>query len=67
MSAPFIPPAAIERLRTVARQKGLLVWIDRDARLAGKAFIWLQRNGCTLGEFWDAQDALKWMGVADGR
>ena len=46
MTTPFISPAAIERLRNVARQKGLLVWIDRDARLAGKAFIWLQRNGC---------------------
>lgn len=63
MTAPFIPPAAIERLRTVARQKGLLVWIDRDARLAGKAFIWLQRSGCTLAEFWDDADALQWMGV----
>lgn len=63
MTAPFIPPAAIERLRTVARQKGLLVWIDRDARHAGKAFIWLQKRGCTLAEFWDDKDALTWLGV----
>ena len=63
MSTPFIPPAAIERLRTVARQKGLLVWIDREARHAGKPFIWLQKRGCTLAEFWDDKDALTWLGV----
>lgn len=67
MTTPFISPAAIEKLRAVARQKGLLVWISHEARHAGKPFIWIQRRGCTLGEFWDDQDALKWMGVADGR
>jgi hypothetical protein len=63
MSAALISPAAIERLRTVARQKGVLVWVDHPARNAGKPFIWLQRKGCTLAEFWDDEEAMQWLGV----
>lgn len=62
MAAQFIHPKEIEALRAEARKRGLLVWLDRDARLAGKAFIWLQKRGLTLAEFWDAEDAHTWMG-----
>jgi len=59
----FICPAAIERLRQEARQKGVLVWIDSPARHAGKPFIWLKRKNYVLAEFWDDVDALRWLGV----
>lgn len=63
MTATFISPAAIERLRNEARKKGVLVWIDAPARHSGKPFIWLKKKNLVLYEFWDDADALAWLGV----
>lgn len=45
MAAPFLPQDALKKLRTVARAKGLHVWVDHQARITGKPFVLLQRMG----------------------
>ena len=39
MAAPFVPQDALKKLRTVARAKGLHVWVDHQARITGKLRI----------------------------
>ena len=51
MAAPFVPQDALKKLRTVARAKGLRVWVDHQARITGKPFVMLQKDGRTLAEF----------------
>jgi len=63
MAAPFVPQDALQKLRTVARAKGLRVWVDHEARITGKAFLLLQKEGRTLAEFDSHKPALQWLGV----
>ena len=63
MAAPFVPQDALQKLRTVARAKGLRVWVDHEARISGKAFLLLQKEGRTLAEFDSHKPALQWLGV----
>ena len=62
MAAPFVPKDALEKLRTVARAKGLHVWVDHQARITGKPFVLLQKDGHTLAEFDHHKPALQWLG-----
>ena len=64
MSAPFVPKDALEKVRNIARAKGLRVWVDHEARLAGKPFVLLQKDGSTLAEFDSHKPALLWLGEA---
>ena len=50
MAAPFVPQDALKKLRTVARAKGLHVWVDHQARITGKPFVLLQKDAATLDE-----------------
>ena len=63
MAAPFVPQDALQKLRTVARAKGLRVWVDHEARITGKAILLLQKEGRTLAEFDSHKPALQWLGV----
>ena len=63
MAAPFVPKDALEKVRNVARAKGLRVWVDHEARISGKPFVLLQKDGRTLAEFASHKTALQWMGV----
>ena len=63
MAAPFVPQGALQKLRTVARAKGLHVWVDHQARITGKPFVLLQKDGHTLAEFDSHKPALQWLGV----
>ena len=63
MAAPFAPKDALEKVRNVARAKGLRVWVDHEARISGKPFVLLQKDGRTLAEFDHHKPALQWMGV----
>ena len=63
MAAPFVPKDALQKLRTVARAKGLRVWVDHEARITGKAFLLLKMDGHTLAEFDSHKPALQWLGV----
>jgi hypothetical protein len=61
MAAPFMPKNALDKVRTAAHAKGLRVWLDHEARIAGKPFVLLQKHGQTLAEFAHHKPALQWL------